>query len=102
MYILYWFRYRSSTRDEPTYECIPQSYEKHVIKYSIHFDDEFNDDVWITLPTSDNKNINDTKSISIEIDNEVNDEVYASLLELKPEDNQPVIPVIDPEDQLKQ
>ena len=45
-----------STRDEPTYEYVPCTQEKRVIKYSIDFNDEFNDDRWITSPPTNNTN----------------------------------------------
>ena len=79
-----------STRDEPTYEYVPYTQEKRVIKYSIDFDDEFNDDMWTTLPPTDNTD-EDIKEPSI-----INDE-------LKTEDNQQIIDVIiDPKEKLKQ
>ena len=90
-----------STRDEPTYEYVPVTQEKRVIKYSIDFDDEFNDDMWITSPPSNNTN-EDTKAVSINND-ELNNEVYILVSELKTEDNQQIIDVIiDPKEKLKQ
>lgn len=79
-----------STRDEPTYEYVPYTQEKRVIKYSIDFDDEFNDDMWTTFPPTDNTN-EDIKEPSINND------------ELKTEDNQQILDVIiDPKEKLKQ
>ena len=52
-----------STRDEPTYEYVPDTQEKRVINYSIDFDDEFNDDMWITSPPTNNTNEDEKGSI---------------------------------------
>ena len=83
------------------YEYVPCTQEIRVIKYSIDFDDEFNDDMWITSPPTNNTH-EDKKAVSINND-ELNNEVYIPVSELKTEDNQQIIDVIiDPKEKLKQ